>query len=83
MVNKREIEEILKNYHWMLNSIKLEREALKQIGGNLSAKYGIEASLPKAHGQSGDRYFKKLFDVVNVGRRLNVMKEKLKLFKTV
>lgn len=65
-MNKKEIEEILKNYHWMLNSIKLEREALKQIGGNLSAKYGIEASLPKVHGQNGDPVFQ---EVVRRGKR--------------
>jgi DNA-directed RNA polymerase specialized sigma subunit len=65
-MNKKEIEEILKNYHWMLNSIKLEREALKQMGDNISAQYGIEASLPKAHGNSSDPVFQ---EVVRRGKR--------------
>jgi hypothetical protein len=66
-VTKKEIEHILKNYHWMMNSIKLERESLKiDVGGNLSAQYGIEASMPKAHGQNSDPVFQ---EVIRRGKR--------------
>jgi hypothetical protein len=57
-LEKKEIENILKDYHWMMNSIKLERESLKDIDGNFTAKYGIEASLPKAIGNNSDPIFK-------------------------
>ena len=81
MMNKREIEEILKNYHWMLNSIKLEREALKQIGGNLSAKYGIEASLPKAHGQSGDPVFQEVVRRSKRWKRIERYEREIKIIQ--
>lgn len=57
-LEKKEIENILKDYHWMMNSIKLERESLNEANGNFTAKYGIEASLPTANGGNSDPVFK-------------------------
>lgn len=37
-MNKKEIEKILKDYHWMINEIKRQRELMKITGGNLSPK---------------------------------------------
>jgi DNA-directed RNA polymerase specialized sigma subunit len=55
---KKKIETILKDYHWMMNSIKLERGSLNDSGGSFTAKYGIESSLPKANGNNSDPVFK-------------------------
>ncbi|MFD2704070.1 helix-turn-helix transcriptional regulator [Salibacterium lacus] len=49
-MNKRQIEALLKDYHWMMNSIKLLRESMEDAGEKLTAQYGIESVMPKAQG---------------------------------
>ncbi|MFJ7976517.1 phage portal protein [Peribacillus sp. NPDC096379] len=46
----KQIESILKDYHWMMNSIKILRDSMKDAGEGLTAQYGIEATLPKPQG---------------------------------
>lgn len=45
-MNKREFENALCDYR--INEIKRQRELLDYAGSNLTAKYGIEAAMPKA-----------------------------------
>src|SRR5690606_33473672 len=59
-MKKEEIDQILKDYHWMINSIKIMRESLKDAGEGLIANYGIEASLPKAQGTVSDPIFREV-----------------------
>jgi uncharacterized protein YerC len=54
----KEIEQILKDYHWMINSIKILRDSMKDAGEGLTAQYGDEASLPKPKGVTGDPIFR-------------------------
>lgn len=49
-----EIENILKDYHWMINSIKIMRESLEHAGDGITAQYGVEASMPKPKGTTSD-----------------------------
>ncbi|MRG86990.1 helix-turn-helix transcriptional regulator [Salinibacillus xinjiangensis] len=56
-MNKKQIESILKDYHWMMNSIKLLRESMEDAGENITTKYGIESSMPKAQGRNSDPVF--------------------------
>lgn len=51
-MTKKQIEKLLKNYHWMINSLKIMRENLQDAGDGLTAQYGIEAAMPKGKGQS-------------------------------
>ena len=51
MMDKKEIENVLKNYHWMLNSIKIMRDSDLCISSK-TAMYGLEATLPKANNPS-------------------------------
>ena len=53
-MTEKQIEQILKDYHWMINSVKVMRENLQEAGGKLIAQYGIEAAMPKAQGGSSD-----------------------------
>lgn len=53
-MTEKKIEQILKDYHWMINSVKVMRENLQDAGGKLIAQYGIEAAMPKAQGGSSD-----------------------------
>ncbi len=53
-MNKKQIADTLRNYHWMVNEIKRQRELLKDAGTNLVAQSGVEAAQPKAQGDPGD-----------------------------
>ncbi|MGE6260886.1 helix-turn-helix transcriptional regulator [Heyndrickxia sporothermodurans] len=57
-MNRKEIENILKDYHWMINSIKILRDSMKDAGEGLTAQYGIEATLPKPKGLTSDPVYK-------------------------
>jgi DNA-directed RNA polymerase specialized sigma subunit len=49
-MNRKEIEETLKDYHWMINSIKIIRESMEDAGEGLTAQYGDESGQPKPQG---------------------------------
>ena len=53
-MKKNEIEQALRDYNWMINEIKRQRELLDYKGGNLVAQSGIESAMPKAKGQTSD-----------------------------
>lgn|SRR5690625_5301646 len=50
-MNKKEIEQALRDYNWMLNEIKRQRELLSNIGGNVIAHID---DMPKGKGTTGD-----------------------------
>lgn len=51
-LNKHLLEQWVKDYHWMVNTVKELRNGL--IVGAKTAQYGIEATLPKAAGGTSD-----------------------------
>ncbi|WP_406944501.1 DNA-binding response regulator [Halobacillus sp. SY10] len=53
-MNKKQIENALRDYNWMINEIRRQRELLEDAGTNLVAQSGIESTLPKAQGETGD-----------------------------
>ena len=53
-MNKKEIEQALRDYRWMINEIKRQRELLNDVNPSVTAQGGIESSLPKAKGVTGD-----------------------------
>ncbi|MEC3884595.1 helix-turn-helix domain-containing protein [Halobacillus sp. HZG1] len=53
-MDKKQIENTLRDYNWMINEIKRQRNLLEDAGTNLVAQSGIESTLPKAQGESGD-----------------------------
>lgn len=50
-LNKELLEQWIKDYHWMVNTVKEIRISFDIIGAK-TAKYGIEATLPKVVGNS-------------------------------
>ncbi|MED2978210.1 LuxR C-terminal-related transcriptional regulator [Bacillus swezeyi] len=63
-MDRKQIEDILKNYRWMMNSIEDLRRTIdelrelnRDVGEGLTAKYGIEAALPKAQGTTSDSVY--------------------------
>ncbi|SEA53480.1 regulatory protein, luxR family [Thalassobacillus cyri] len=53
-MNKKQIEQALRDYCWMINEIKRQRKFLEDAGTNLVAQSGIESAMPKAKGEPGD-----------------------------
>ncbi|WP_079480580.1 hypothetical protein [Halobacillus salinus] len=53
-MNKKQIENTLRDYNWMLNEIKRQRSLLTDAGTTLVAQSGIESVMPKAKGEVGD-----------------------------
>ncbi|MGX8791724.1 helix-turn-helix transcriptional regulator [Oceanobacillus sp. M60] len=53
-MNNKQIEETLRDYSWMLNEIKRQRQLMDYEGGNLVAQSGIESTMPKAKGGTSD-----------------------------
>lgn len=81
-MNKKEIENILKDYHWMINSIKELRKSLQSAGEGLTAQYGVEATLPKPQGITGDPIYRELIRREKRHVVINKYKKKFLLFKT-
>lgn len=53
-MNEKQIEQALRDYNWMINEIKRQRELLSHIGGNVVAQGGIDSVMPKAQGETSD-----------------------------
>lgn len=54
-MNKKEVDQALRDYHWMINEIKRQREQLAYITARgLVAQGGVESSMPKPQGVSSD-----------------------------
>ena len=53
-MDKKEIENALRDYAWMINEIKRQRELLRDAGTNIVAQSGLESSMPKGQGQTSD-----------------------------
>ncbi|WP_051291314.1 LuxR C-terminal-related transcriptional regulator [Fictibacillus gelatini] len=52
MLKRKEIEDALRDYHWMIKEIDRLHEELATANTSCTTQYGIEASLPKANGNS-------------------------------
>ncbi|MBD8013876.1 helix-turn-helix transcriptional regulator [Planococcus wigleyi] len=53
-MNKWQIEDLLKDYQWKLQSVKIMRESMNEINVNMTAQYGLQAAMPKASGNPSD-----------------------------
>ncbi|WP_279401631.1 helix-turn-helix transcriptional regulator [Piscibacillus salipiscarius] len=51
---QKQIESALRDYNWMLNEIKRQRDLLQVVGGNVVAQSGIESTMPKPKGNTSD-----------------------------
>lgn len=52
MKSFHDIENALKDYHWMVKEIQRLKEELNTSNAKVTASYGVEASLPKGSGTS-------------------------------
>lgn len=86
----KQIEQLLKDYHWMINSVKMMREGLKDIGQSLTAQYGIESGMPKAQGETSDPVFRGVIrrskhheKVIGYESRVQIIQERLHVIEDV
>ncbi|MEH6988138.1 MULTISPECIES: helix-turn-helix transcriptional regulator [Bacillaceae] len=68
----KQIESILKDYHWMMNSIKVLRNSMKDAGEGLTAQFGDEAGMPKAKGTKSDPVY---MEYVRRERRYSIIQK--------
>lgn len=78
---KKEIEQILKDYHWMINSIKILRDSMKDAGEGLTAQYGVEASLPKPKGVTGDPIYREYLRREKRWKKIEQYERKVKMIQ--
>ncbi|WP_079708611.1 LuxR C-terminal-related transcriptional regulator [Paraliobacillus ryukyuensis] len=53
-MNRQQLSEALKDYHWMVNEIARQRKLLQDAGTKLVAQTGTESAMPKAQGDPSD-----------------------------
>lgn len=53
-MDKKQVEQVLRDYNWMIKEIKRQRSLMGYDGGNLVAQGGIESTMPKAQGGTSD-----------------------------
>ncbi|MGG3677503.1 LuxR C-terminal-related transcriptional regulator [Heyndrickxia faecalis] len=79
---KKEIEQILKDYHWMINSIKIMRKSLQEAGEErLTAQYGDESALPKPKGTTSDPVYRELLRREKRWRKIEQYERKVKMIQ--
>lgn len=77
---KKEIEQILKDYHWMINSIKIMRKSLQEAGEErLTAQYGDESALPKPKGTTSDPVYREILRREKRWRKIEQYERKVKM----
>lgn len=59
-MDRKEIEDILKDYRWMINSIKVLRSSMKDAGERLVKQYGDDSDMPKPKGGTSDPIFQEI-----------------------
>lgn len=77
MMNKKEIESMIKDYHWMINTVQMMHDSLGAAGERLAAQYGVEASLPKAKGTISDPIYREYLRREKRWKKLNEYKMKI------
>jgi DNA-directed RNA polymerase specialized sigma subunit len=85
-MNKKQIAALLRDYFWMVNEIARQRGMLEDAGENLTAQYGIEASMPKPQGGNSDpvyievqRRVKKTARIEKLEKKVSFLQERIYL----
>ncbi|PAE20517.1 hypothetical protein CHH80_10920 [Bacillus sp. 7504-2] len=78
---QKEIENILKDYHWMMNSIKVLRDSMDDAGEGLTAQYGEEAGMPKPQGTTSDPVYREIVRREKRWKVIEKYKDKISLIQ--
>ncbi|WP_137744850.1 helix-turn-helix transcriptional regulator [Robertmurraya siralis] len=84
---QKEIEDVLKDYHWMMNSIKVLRKSMNDAGEGLTTRFE-DADMPKAKGTTSDPVYREVVRrekrwkiVENYERKISLIQDRLHLIK--
>lgn len=76
-MNKKEIANLLRDYHWMVNEIARQRGLLEDAGENITAQYGIDMVMPHGSG-TGDPIYIEVQRRVKKTKRVERLEVKVK-----
>lgn len=79
--DSKQIESILKDYHWMMNSIKILRDSMKGAGEGVTAHYGEESVMPKAQGTTSDPVYKETVRRVKRYKKIAQYEDKVQIIQ--
>ena len=88
-MNKWQAENLLKDYSWKVNSVRIMRESMQGVNFNGAAQYGLQAAMPKGNGDPSDPILKEVErrekrwakihdyekDIQDIQRRLNMIQD--------
>ena len=80
-MNREDVESILKDYHWMINSIKIMRQSLEHADEGITAQYGIEATLPKPQGVNSDQVYREVVRRSKYWKRIEQYEKKVSIIQ--
>lgn len=84
---KEEMEQLVKDYHWMINSVKVIREGMNEVEIGMTARYGLESAMPKVNGgrpsdpiyREFNRRERRLKKVYEYERKIQLVQERLSI----
>lgn len=87
-ISRFEIADILKDYHWMMNSIKLLRESMMAAGERIVRTYDMDSDMPKAQGTTSDPVFQEIVrrekrwkNIIEYEEKVKIIQERMHLIK--
>lgn len=76
-MKREEIEDILRDYHWMIREITRLRGYLEDAGEGAVGQYGIESSMPKPKGGNTDPVYQETARRERKWKRLKKLENKV------
>ena len=80
-MDKREIEQALRDYHWMVKEIARLRDILDYAGEGITRQYGVESGQPKPKGSVGDPVYMEVVRREKQWKRLEKLENKVRLIQ--
>lgn len=80
-MNKQEIHEAIKDYRWMMRLLISKRQESVNGSNGLTAKYGIEATLPKPQGDPSDPVYQEMLRIEKYEKNTRRIRKKVLLIQ--
>lgn len=87
-VSKEKVSAILRDYHWLINSIKVMRESMATAGERIVRTYDIDSDMPKAKGGTSDPVYqetarreKRWNNIYEYETRVRIIQDRIHLIK--
>jgi hypothetical protein len=80
-MDKNKIAIILKDYHWMMNSIRILHSSLLGAGERVVRQYGSDSDMPKAQGGKSDPVFQEYLRREKRWRKIDQYEERVRVIQ--